>query len=400
MKKIYPPVRQYIQQTIKAFPWSYFEQGRVVAAISDHLIAGRKKSLSSYQRTGIEEFTVRKLSYALLIAEKHLDLLKESVCKEYNTIDRRQTFNISVDDTSVQRFGKKVFGASVHFDHARNGYEYGNVFVDFSVTARSYYDSGYRIYLAKSWLKKELITEDYHQTKIKLAKHIFLQQIEKLNRLGIVSKQIWCTIDSWFGCKEICESIEKKEANYVMGIKKNAICNLFGKEVPLEQVFATDKPWPFITSPYSQTKIYYQQKILNLKKIGRVKVFAIKRGQETRIRYYFTKHFKLTIQTFVKRWKDHWAVETLHDYLKHDFSLGKCYSGREIINQSYWNVVYFLNTTFQCYRREQKKKGRYYTIPQLIEAYCFDYDRERAKKHFGSKTRIEKAKRRLIAGWC
>ncbi|OLS20142.1 MAG: hypothetical protein HeimC3_41750 [Candidatus Heimdallarchaeota archaeon LC_3] len=220
MTKIYPPVRKYIQQTLKDFPWSYFEQGRAFAAISDHLVAGRKKSLSAYTRTGIEEITVRKFSHALLTGEYPIEMLKEDYSRENNTIDRRETFNISVDDTSAERHGKKVFGGAIQFDHSKKGYEYGNVFVDYSVIAPSYYDCGYQIYLAKSWLEKELIPEYYLQTKIELANQIFEEQIKHLSAMGVDPKRIKCTSDSWFGCKKICDAIRAMGAFFTMGMKK------------------------------------------------------------------------------------------------------------------------------------------------------------------------------------
>ncbi|OLS20141.1 MAG: hypothetical protein HeimC3_41740 [Candidatus Heimdallarchaeota archaeon LC_3] len=119
-----------------------------------------------------------------------------------------------------------------------------------------------------------------------------------------------------------------------------------------------------------------------MKQTGRCKVFAIKRGGEQRIRYYLTNQLTLTIQTYLKYWKDHWNVESLHKYIKHEFALADCYSGREIPNRSYWNIVYFLNSIFHHYRMKQIKKGYSFTIYQLVEAYCLDYDISRARKHF------------------
>jgi hypothetical protein len=61
--------------------------------------------------------------------------------------------------------------------------------------------------------------------------------------------------------------------------------------------------------------------------MGKCKVFAIRRGQEKNIRYYVTNNLKLTIESFLKKRRAHWLVETLHDTIKNYMGLGDCYSG-------------------------------------------------------------------------
>lgn len=400
MNQKFPPIRRFIQQTIKTFPWSYEGQESAFAAFSDLLIADRAKSFNAYVRAGMDDITVRKFCYAFSTGEIQTKYLSSVISDRYNKIDKRCSYSISVDDTSIERYGDKVYGASVHHNHAISGYEYGNVFVDVVTTAKNYYFCDYKTYLSKKWLEKEDIPLSYLETKIQLGKELFDQQITTLQEKMVPNSRIWCTCDSWFGNKNITQVIEEKGVNYIVGVRKNLICNLFGNEKNLEEVFSLGTDWKWIKSPYSSKKIFYKQKILNLKQLGRKIVFALKRGKETRIRYYVSNHLKLTIQTFCRKWQRHWAVESLHDYLKNSFALDECHSGREITNCTYWNFTYAINLMFQLYVLFASQNNLYYTIQQLVEAYSLDYDIEKAKKCFSSAKRIESSKRKLVKGWC
>jgi len=395
-----PPIRANIQQTFKDFPWSYSNQDNVLMAYADLLLAGRSKSWNSYARLGIEEFTVRNFQYALLKSELHLQLLKEHIISKFGKIDRRQAFTVGVDDTSSQRYGEKVFGASIHYDHTGKGFQYGNVVVDFSVSSLTYLNNGYKVYLSKRALQKEVGNDRDLETKIELAYQIFSKQVPELLHLGISPKQIYCTSDSWFGCQLITDRIRELGANFILGTKKSATCNLFGNQIRMEELFKPDDPWKLRTNPKSNKDIYYQEKIINMTTLGKCKVFAIKRGQEKNIRYYATNNLKLTINTFLKKRREHWSVETLHDNIKNYMGFNDCYSGREIINLSHWNFVYLLDLIFRYYQLDLKRNDEKLTIFQLWETYCLYYDISRSKKCFRSKGQIGKAKKRLVSGWC
>ncbi|OLS20296.1 MAG: hypothetical protein HeimC3_41250, partial [Candidatus Heimdallarchaeota archaeon LC_3] len=72
----FPPIREFIQQSLKTFPWSYGSQNINMAALCDHLIAGRRKSIQSLERTGIDNISARKIRYSLLRSRPYLQILK------------------------------------------------------------------------------------------------------------------------------------------------------------------------------------------------------------------------------------------------------------------------------------------------------------------------------------
>jgi hypothetical protein len=332
-------IRAFVQTTLKNFPWAYSTQGEVIAAYADHVLAARDTSWKHYERAGIDDFTARKIQYSLLRGECHLELLKESFIKRFSKIDRREAVVISVDDTSTKRYGKKVFGAARQHDHSTGAVQHVNVLVDCWITSSSYLDYGFDVYLPKAYLNNEVGHAKDLETKIEMAHGMFHEKITALLNQQIRTERIWCTVDSWYSCGRLTTFFRESGVNFIGGLKNNATCNLFGESSRIDGVFSSHPDWHYRTDPRSGKKIYYMEKILNLPTMGRCKVFAIKRGKEKKIRYYASNRLKLTIQTFLKNWKDHWGVEILHGSVKGYFAFGGCYSGREVINLSYWHLA-------------------------------------------------------------
>ncbi|KKL63912.1 hypothetical protein LCGC14_2170360 [marine sediment metagenome] len=394
----FPPIREFIQQSLKTFPWSYGSQNINMAALCDHLIAGRRKSIQSLERTGIDNISARKIRYSLLRSRPYLQILKKDLSKRFSNIDGRERVVVSLDDTSMRRYGKEVHGAAYQHNHVGGGTQFENIIVDCWITSLSYFDYDFKQYLPKKFLQRNQGHLEGFKTKINLAKQLFTKQITQLLLKGARSKQLCCTTDSWYLCEELYKLFGKFKVNYVMGTKKNTQYYLFGKLQTLAKGFASNAKWRFITNPVTKTKIYYQEKEINTLIYGRCKVFAIRQGDSSTIKYYLTNLVKMTIQTFSKRWSDHWEVENLHAKVKKFFGFEDCYSGKEDFNLCYWELSYFLYYLFRLYQEQLRKKGIDYTLLKLWECYCTDYDISKAKKHFYSKSKMKSFKKRILAG--
>jgi len=400
MHQFYPPVREFIQQTLKEFPWSYRSQGDVMAAFADHLLTGRKKSWQSFVRTGIVEYSARQVQYSLLWGENHLRLLKERCVERFAIHDKREAVTIAVDDTSTKRYSTGVFGAAHQYNHGSGGIQLGNVIVDCWISAKSYLNYEYQLYLPKQFLAREIGHSDDLRTKIALASDMFKKQIDLLQRLGYRSDLIWGTTDSWYVCKELVTLFRESGTHFMMGIKSGAKYYHFGQLRRVDQGFAAAEMWHFMTNPTTQTKVYYQTKVVTFPTLGRCRLFAIKRGGSAEIKYYVTNKIDLTILSFCKRWKDHWGVETLHKNVKDFCGFDDCYSGREVINLSFLSLVYLLHFLFCQQQRLLQRQGHEVSLEQLWETYTLDADIERAQKCLRTTPQIAHARKRLVSGWC
>jgi hypothetical protein len=186
----------------------------------------------------------------------------------------------------------------------------------------------------------------------------------------------------------------------MMGIKSGAQYRHFGELMRVDQGFAATDRWRFITNPTTETKVYYQTKVVTFPTLGRCRLFAIKRGESVEIKYYLTNKIYLTFLSFCRRWKDHWGVETLHKNVKDFCGFDDCYSGREVINLSFWGLVYLLHFLFCQRRRILRRQGHQFSFEQLCESYTLDADIERAQKCLKTPLQIAHARRRLLSDWC
>ena len=373
-------VRQYIQQTLKDFPWSYPEQDATLFELIDGILANRYSSWNGIVRWSFSDITVKKLSYLAHNSYDYLEGYLTKIQSDFNTIDRRNTFYVSLDDTGQQRYGTKVFAASSFKSHTNNGYIYGNTIVDCYVHSNSFLETSYLPYISKKYIEKINDESIEFQTKIELADLQLQTKISSLLSQGVPKNKIWLTMDSWYISNKLINLAKELNINYLIGIKKNAVCVQFGKDFSLEYLFDNLEPWKQFKTQTTNRITYYKTKTLYFPNYGRCKVFALKRGQDKRIHYYLTNDLKMTILTFSQRWKHHWNIERFHYYIKEFFGFEESYSGSENVNRFQWLLSHVIYTFFWYYQRKMKEKGLYYTIECLWQGYCLDYDIERAKK--------------------
>ena len=182
-----------------------------------------------------------------------------------------------------------------------------------------------------------------------------------------------------------------------MGLEKDTRCQWFGTTARLDEIFDPAGSWRYLTDPATGKRIKYQVKTLNLVHHGRCKVFAIRRGNDRRIRYYATNRLKTSLQRLLPHLKGHWRVETMHRDLKEYFGLGDCCSGLEPFNVLHWELVYLTYLLFCGYQRDLHRKGLSISLYRLLLHYHFSYDFYRARHCFFSPKSVERMKRLVVA---
>lgn len=391
------PIRKYIHDCLKNFPWASDTQFEAVWTYVDHQLAGRGKGRQALLRAGMIDFSDRILEYQLRQSNYYLKLLNEGLQKRSFNIDRRRIHQLSLDDTMRQRFGKKVYGAAYQYNHSHGNVCHGQTLVDLVLSSDHVLGVEFQIYLPKKFLQRTNGSLDDFETKIEHAYQLLEKGIKQLYQQGLSSSKIWISIDCWYTCAKLTILIRKTGTNFVQGMRKDALCHWFGQTARLDQVFNSKSKWYYRTDPSSGKKVYFQKKTLNLVKHGRCKVFAIRRGDETRIRYYATNHLKLSIHQLLERLKVHWRVETMHLDLKERFHLNGCNSGKNTLNIIHWQLSYLIYFLFCQYQYTLRLKGEKITIARLLLHYQYYYDEKRAQYCFSSPTRRLKLQKLLIA---
>lgn len=132
------------------------------------------------------------------------------------------------------------------------------------------------------------------------------------------------------------------------------------------------------------------------KTYGRLRIFMVKRGTDSRIKFYATNNLKMTISTFCTIWKGHWGIETFHNYSKCFFGLENSYSGKKNTNITHWRIVILLYLLFCHFKRKYAKIYCNLTIHNLWELYCFEYDFYRSRERYLFDKKRKELKRKIL----
>ena len=387
---------EFINSNLKRFPWSYSNAPATLRAVFDVLVAAHVKSWSGVERWSFDNITVKKIQHFFNTSLFSLRLFTEDVNNNFNKVDKRERFVTSSDDTHEERYGKKVYGASYYKSHTNKGFEFGNTLVTNQIISKSYHDVRFKPYLAEKYLEKTNMDVSDFESKSEIAQNFFLESIIVLVQKGVQKNHIYCTSDSWYISNPLTTLLDKQGVNYVLGCKNNAKISLFGKEYNLDVLQEKIQSWKKYSDPFTKSITYYKIKTYYFLNYGKLRVFMIKRSSNEKIRYYVTNNLKMTIQTFCLLWKDHWGIETFHEYAKKFFGLEDCYSGRKETNIVHWTIVKLLYLFFYHYKRKINKIYPHITMNMLWELYCAEYDYERSIKFHQKREKFILLKRRIL----
>ncbi len=394
------PVRNYIHDCFKNFPWASESQFETIWNYVDHQLAGRDRGRQAMLRSGMSELTDRITAYNLKHISCYLEHFKEAQLRHKPKIDKRRIHQLAFDDTSQERAGRKVFASSYHYNHSHNSVEWGQVNVDLVHVSNRIVNVDYRPYLSQSFIERTNYSQGDFYTKIKIVRELFQEHSQTIIRKGLAPSKIWVSLDCWYASKKLTTDVRQSGANLLQGVKKDTRCVLFGKLKRLDAMFKPEKQWYYRTNPHSGNRVYFQEKELFLNRHGKCKVFAVRRGNDPRIRYYATTRLKITFEALLPRLRAHWQVETMHHDLKQYFNLRGCFSGNETLNRIHWQINYLLYLMFRQYQSRQQQQGLAITLPKLIALYRYQYDEIRAQRCFNSPKKRFRSRKTFLRALC
>lgn len=147
-------------QTIYEYTNSFFENimatrhkvANNLKHYMDGMLSAHKKSMRGIKRASNLKIHASNISRSLKKFLRHLEKAKIALQDRVSKfIDRRSNYYISVDDTNVEKFGKKVYGATYQRDNTRNSMMLCNTLVDCNITTKKgdIFTPGYSLYLKK-----------------------------------------------------------------------------------------------------------------------------------------------------------------------------------------------------------------------------------------------------------
>ena len=218
-----------------------------------------------------------------------------------------------VDDTIIEKTGKKIPGCAWHRDHAQKAYVFGHQWV---ISALLYKD-----FLLPLWAKL------YHpkgtkgcgsfQTKITMAKKI-LQTL----RLPIPCK-VYLLADSWYWAKQLAQLCRKYGYHMISQLKSTSVLFMDRKKTKITTLST-------INSAYREVSlfVYGKNKTLKIARfvgiiqgLGKVTVVVVKEKRK-KTSYLVSTNLHLSALDIVKYYAKRWKIEQMIKDLKQRLGFG------------------------------------------------------------------------------
>jgi hypothetical protein len=244
------------------------------------------------------------------------EVLAMALHKFFHTlkIKARSVVFLLLDDTIVQKTGKKIPGCAWYKDHAQN---LANVFGHQWVLAALFYKQSVLPLVARLYHPKKVKGCGRFHTKISLAKKI-LQGL----RLPLACK-LYVLADSWYWGKELALLCRSYGYHMISQLKSNSVVWEKRKRTPVTELASR-------TSAFREVSVFLYGKnktlkiakfIALLKGFGPVAVVIVKEKRK-KIRYLVSTNFLLPALVIVKFYSHRWKIEQMIKDLKQRLGLG------------------------------------------------------------------------------
>lgn len=210
-------------------------------------------------------------------------------------------------------------------------------------------DNDFRPYLSEKYVEKH--PEYEFRTKPALAKEILKEKLEQYNG-RIPPNRITLLSDSSYATEEILGLSKETGINCVAILKKNRQIRLFSTWMRVDRYFARYKQERYFTDKETGVKVFYKDAVLDVKGLGRVKVFAIREDTEKVFKFYVTRKMKMTARTAQRYRKIRWKIDTMHRDAKQFCGLGNTCLWKEESLIPHFKAAFFLWWLFERYRME------------------------------------------------
>jgi len=264
------------------------------------------------------------------VDRRRIELIKETL----GNLNPRKGV-LSIDDTLIEKSGKKMAEAGKYYDHTSGRYLWGhNLLTSYYITPRGCFPIGYRLYL-----KRDKKDPEFH-TKIELAKELISQAITAKLRFGAV------VFDSWFLSRELVRFIESKGLNWVGAAKSNRIIFVRGERLSLKLFHRTLGPDAFQAFTINGYTVYAFTKTIKMSKLGKVRLLILHQEADLSDAPLFlvTNNLRWDARRILRTYQSRWPIETFYRDSKQNLGLGD-YEMRDLRGiKRHWYLVFLSYT--------------------------------------------------------
>ena len=265
--------------------------------------------------------------------------------KRKSLLIKRPTCILILDDTKIEKIGKKIEGSGRLKDYAKNRYVWcHNIVSTFFVNENEKHPLDLRIYLKKEVAQK---LKTSFKTKITLAKELISEAYEAIDIELVI-------IDAWYFANEFVKHLKELELDWITRAKSNRLVYYDEKWISLKSL-TTKIPRVCYKKIWIKTdKIeycYIYSIVLKMKKVGKVKiVISYNNPYDSEEEPYFlvSNRIDITPKQMIEYYKKCSIIETFYRDAKQHLGLGD-YQMKKLNG-----VVTHLHLVFLAYTRTMR----------------------------------------------
>ena len=176
----------------------------------------------------------------------------------------------------------------------------------------------------------------------------------------ILRNRITLLTDATYAVKPVLSPSRKNGLIYVGKLKKDRQIRLFSRWIRVEEYFGKYKKERYFTC--EGVRVFYKEAVLEVKELGRVKVFRLKEEGEVEYKYYVANKPNMTARTCHRYKKTRWKIEGMHRDEKQYCGLENTCAWKKEPLIAHYSFVFFLWWLFEKFRVEQGLKVSFETL--------------------------------------
>jgi SRSO17 transposase len=325
---------EWLGQYTAKMSLSHHQHGLLARYVTG-LIASSNKTVSGISSIFLQQSMI-SMNRLLTEYEWNPDLINMERLEElqrYNETRWNCNGIMIIDDTIVEKYGKKISGVGKLYDHAKGRFVNGHCIVSmYYADEKTNYAIDYGLYLKKG--------SEGFRTKIEIAGEL----VTKYNSLIPAQTLVW---DSWYTCKQLVDSVEETGKRWIGACRSNLLVWVDGRYVSIEKWVAAIPEKNFQKIKLDGRDLMIYSKSLYIKSLGCekrviVSVCRDKNGHYSRL-YLLTNRTDSTtnvISDYILRWK----IESFHKDAKQHLGLGRAQVRNVEGIRRHWYLVFLAHS--------------------------------------------------------
>jgi SRSO17 transposase len=287
------------------------------------------------------------------------DLIRQSQKAVIKSIPTGSRALLVIDDTPIQRHGKKIEGAGVH--HGPRGLLWGQC----AVTALLRSGSTNLLWDVKGYRTRKACAPEEFKSKIDLAQEI----IRDAQGFG---RSLTVVMDSWYTCARILNTINDLHWTFVAALKSNRLVVLDQHKTRVTNLAKGPHVYEKVRLPNGRT-VLATEKVVSLPKFGPVKVVIGKERDDRR--FMITNDLGLSAAEVVRIYAQRVWIDTTHENVKQHLGLGELHVRSWTAAQRHWALVLVAHNALVLWDVKRRGRRERHTFGEIIRDFRAQYER-------------------------